>query len=126
MAYSSIEEEEAREENTTVPNWLELPTEITSNILQRLDIIEILTSACHVCPLWRNICKGPLMWRTIDMSYMTIRKRFSDYDYDLVKICRNAVERSCGRIEEISIEYFGTDDLLQYIVDWYNIIFFFT
>ncbi|GAU22400.1 hypothetical protein TSUD_122860 [Trifolium subterraneum] len=50
------------------PNWLELPTDITTNILQRLSTIDIVTSACQVCPLWWNICKDPLMWRTVDMT----------------------------------------------------------
>ncbi|WJX32157.1 hypothetical protein P8452_20518 [Trifolium repens] len=34
---------------------------------------------------------------------------------DLLKICRYAIERSCGHVEEIDIERFGTDDLLSYV-----------
>jgi hypothetical protein len=63
------------------PNWLELPRDITSNILQRLGVVEILTNACNVCPYWWSICKDPRMWRTIHMSnnelsLMWIWKRF--------------------------------------------------
>ncbi|XP_045826236.1 putative F-box/LRR-repeat protein 23 [Trifolium pratense] len=94
------------------PNWLELPIDITRNILQRLDIINIVTSICLVCPLWWNICKDPSMWRTIHMSNNET-SRYSDED--LVNICRYAAERSCGQLEDIEIVSFCTDNLLQYI-----------
>jgi hypothetical protein len=55
MASCSISAKEAEAENTVVPNWLELPREITANILQRLDTIEVVKSVCLVCPLWWNI-----------------------------------------------------------------------
>ncbi|CAJ2640786.1 unnamed protein product [Trifolium pratense] len=97
------------------PNWLELPIDITRNILQRLDIINIVTSICLVCPLWWNICKDPSMWRTIHMSNNE-SSRYSDED--LVNICRYAAERSCGQLEDIEIVSFCTDNLLQYIASW--------
>jgi len=46
---------------------LNFQKDITMNILQRLDTLEIVTSASVVCPLWWNICKDPLIWRTIDL-----------------------------------------------------------
>ncbi|KAJ1398190.1 Leucine-rich repeat domain superfamily [Sesbania bispinosa] len=95
------------------PNWLELPRDVTANILQRLGAIEIVTSACHVCPLWWNICKDPFMWRTIHMSYNIFRNS----PYNLENVCRYAVDRSCGQLEDIHILYFGSDDLLNYISD---------
>lgn len=42
-----------------------------------------------------------------------------DMDYDLEKMCRHAVDRSSGGLVDIDIQYFGTDDLLQYIADRY-------
>jgi len=95
------------------PNWLELPRDITSNILQRLGVVEILTNARNVCPYWWNICKDPRMWRTIHMS-----NNETSPDVDLVKICHYAVEQSCGNLEDIEIVSFCTDDLLQYIASW--------
>ncbi|XP_024633457.2 putative F-box/LRR-repeat protein 23 [Medicago truncatula] len=92
------------------PNWLELPRDITSNILQRLGPVEILKKARNVCPYWWNICKDPLMWRTIHMS-----NNETSPDVDLVKICRYAVGQSCGHLEDIEIVSFCTDDLLHYI-----------
>ncbi|XP_057432138.1 F-box protein SKIP19 [Lotus japonicus] len=98
-------------ESTIEPNWLELPRELTTNILQRLGVVEIVTSACRVCSLWWDICKDPFMWRTIDMNY---------YNYQIYKLenwCRYAIDRSCGHLEDISIKYFDTDDFLNYIAD---------
>ncbi|KAJ1440416.1 Leucine-rich repeat [Sesbania bispinosa] len=110
---SMLEKKEAEGVSTIIigPNWLELPRDVTVNILQRLGVVEIVTRACQVCPLWWNICKDPLMWRTIHM----ISNRDTASRFDLVKICRYAVQQSCGHVEDISIENFGTNDLLKYI-----------
>jgi hypothetical protein len=105
-----------KEVDGEIPNWLELPRDITTNILQRLNSFEIVTSACQVCPLWWNICKDPLMWRTIDMTRRSRSRYYADEN--LVKICRIAIDRSCGQLENIDIQDFGTDDLLAYIADW--------
>ncbi|XP_058752318.1 F-box protein SKIP19-like [Vicia villosa] len=94
------------------PNWLELPIDLTKNILQRLDTVEIVTSARNVCPLWWNICKDPLMWRTIDMSSFHII-RFNRSCLD--QICRCAIDLSSSHLEGIAISAFGTDDLLEYM-----------
>jgi hypothetical protein len=103
---------EAEVDNSTVPNWLELPKDITANILQRLDTIDIVKIACQVCPIWWNVCKDPLVWRNIRMTSFSCSLYFHA---ELVKICRYAVERSCGHLEEVDIEYFCTDELLECI-----------
>lgn len=110
MASHSIPAKDAECESIAVPNWLQLPRDITANILQRLDTIEIVRSACQVCPQWWNICKDPLMWRTIRMI-----DDLDTPDDDLVEICRYAIERSSGHLEIIEIESFCTDDLLECI-----------
>lgn len=99
--------------STREPNWLELPREVTMNILLRLGVFEILRSARNVCPLWWDICKDPTMWRTIDLSNLGIL----DHEYCLMEICRYAVAQSCGHLEDITIEHFGTDVLLRCIAD---------
>ncbi|XP_030968810.1 F-box protein SKIP19-like [Quercus lobata] len=91
-------------------NWLELPRDVTASILQRLGAIEILESAQKVCMHWRNLCKDPSMWRAIDMR----NHEYWDLDH-LEKMCRHAIDRSSGQLRDISIEYFGTDDLLKHI-----------
>ncbi|CAL5194840.1 unnamed protein product [Lathyrus oleraceus] len=104
---------ETENESTIGPNWLDLPRDLTANILHRLGTDEILSSACQVCSLWWNISKDPLMWRTIKMG-----NRHTSYDDAyLEKICYNAVNRSCDHLEEIDIECFGTDSLLECIAN---------
>jgi hypothetical protein len=108
---ASCTDQIAKDECNANPNWLELPIELTKNILQRLDTVDIVTSARYVCPLWWNIYKDPLMWRTI---------RIRDLDHSFKsnyfkKICRYAIDLSCGHVEDILIEYVGTDDLLKYM-----------
>jgi len=109
-------------ESTTVnPNWLELPRDATSNILQRLGAVEILTKARYVCPYWWNICKDPFMWRKIHMGTSHLYFQFSNRgtpDLDrLVNLCQYAVDLSSGHLEKIDIYRFGTDDLLKYIAE---------
>lgn len=111
-------------ESTTArakPNWLELPRDVTSNILQRLGAVEILTKARYVCPYWWNICKDPFMWRKIHMGrshlYFQFANRGTPDLNRLVNLCQYAVDLSSGHLEKIDIYGFGTDDLLQYIAD---------
>ncbi|KAJ7969051.1 F-box protein [Quillaja saponaria] len=96
------------------PNWLELPRDLITTILLKLGAIEILTSAQNVCSLWREICMDPLMWRAIDMHNLG---DLLDIPYGLEIMCRHAIDRSCGQLVDINIEYFGTDELLKYITD---------
>ncbi|KAF3962852.1 hypothetical protein CMV_012692 [Castanea mollissima] len=104
LSSSSSSREECR-------NWLELPRDVTVSILQRLGTIEILETAQKVCTLWRNISKDPSMWNSIDMRNLGDR----DVDCDLEKMCNHAIDRSCGHLQDINVEYFGTDNLLAYI-----------
>ncbi|PNX79561.1 F-box/LRR protein, partial [Trifolium pratense] len=63
---------------------------------------------------WWKICKDPLMWRTIHINDINLNDmRFSFRC--LEKICRCAIDLSCGHVEDIAIEFFGTDDLLKYM-----------
>lgn len=88
------------------PNWLDLPPDLTANILHRLGAIEILDNAQNVCTAWRNICKDPGMWRVIDL-------RNADYDSD--KMCMHAIDRSQGQLVDIKIEFFCTNELIEYM-----------
>ncbi|MED6127018.1 hypothetical protein PIB30_084051 [Stylosanthes scabra] len=56
----------------------------------------------------------PLMWRTIYMCDIGI---FKSVDYDLDLLCRDAIDRSCGFLEDITIQYFGSENLLKFIID---------
>jgi len=102
------------------PNWLELPRDLTASILLRLGVAEILTSVQMVCSPWRNLFKDLSMWRAVDM------RNSGDWDlsYDLEMMCRHAVDRSCGELVDINVEYFGTDELLRHIADRYFLFIF--
>ncbi|KEH34606.1 F-box protein SKIP19 [Medicago truncatula] len=85
----------AKDESTRKPNWLELPIELTKNIL------------------WWNVCKDIQMRLAINMS------NISPFPFDfrcLEKICRYAIDLGCDQVEDIDIELFGTDDFLNYMV----------
>ncbi|XP_057433854.1 putative F-box/LRR-repeat protein 23 isoform X3 [Lotus japonicus] len=95
------------------PNWLELiPVELAARILNKLGIFEIFTNASLVCPFWLKVCKNPLTWRTIDLT-----NHSHHAGSKLLKFCLHAIERSCGSLEDISIEDFCTDEILQSIAD---------
>ncbi|KAJ9565768.1 hypothetical protein OSB04_001734 [Centaurea solstitialis] len=85
-------------------NWLEMPEEIMGGmILQRLGAVEILESAQKVCRTWRRICKDPAMWKVIHMHDSS-----DDWDteYDISKLTKQAVHRSCGELIDISLKDF--------------------
>ncbi|CAK8570604.1 unnamed protein product [Lathyrus sativus] len=97
-----------------MPNWLELPRDLTLNILRRLNTLDIITGASLVCPLWWNFCKEPYIWRTIHMQNF-YRSRYDRTHW--VKMFQYAVDRSCGQLEDVYIYMLGNDELLEYIAD---------
>ncbi|KAG2330732.1 hypothetical protein Bca4012_019673 [Brassica carinata] len=92
-------------------NWAELPSDLTSSILRRLDSIDILENAQKVCTSWYRVCKDPAMWRKIDIF------NFLDKGHNLEIMCRHAVDRSQGGLLEIDIWCLGTDSLINYVAD---------
>ncbi|KAL4563520.1 hypothetical protein LXL04_027563 [Taraxacum kok-saghyz] len=94
-------------------NWLEVPDEVMSNILQRLGTKEILYSAWKVCTTWRRICKDPTMWKVIDIQ----KTYYTDIIYgDYTMLTKLAVDLSCGELIDLRIKGFGTDKLLDHIL----------
>ncbi|KAJ0841944.1 putative F-box domain-containing protein [Helianthus annuus] len=65
MPSTSIPKQEER-------NWLDLPSDVTANILNRIGMVDILENAQKVCTAWRKICKDPPMWRVINMNDIPI------------------------------------------------------
>ncbi|KAK3012852.1 hypothetical protein RJ639_010352 [Escallonia herrerae] len=90
---------------------MELPLDVWAKILSKLGAVDVLESAQKVCTTWRKICKDPAMWKVIDMHNL------GDLPYDLEVMARHAVDRSQGQLVDINIEYCGSDELLEYIVD---------
>ncbi|KAL3616943.1 hypothetical protein CASFOL_039337 [Castilleja foliolosa] len=103
---------EGKKDNNPTAPWIELPLDMTENILRRLGQVEILQNAQNVCTTWRSVCSDPSLWRVIDL------KGFGD-DHELLFnpdiICRRAVYHSQGELTDLNIEFLGTDDLLHYI-----------
>ncbi|PRQ29556.1 putative F-box domain, leucine-rich repeat domain, L domain-containing protein [Rosa chinensis] len=96
-------------------SWTEFQDDVMSSILARLGAIEILQTAQKVCTTWRRISKQPSMWRRIDMSNKWSFP--SDQPFELDKMCRHAIDRSCGSLVEIKLQNFGNNELLKYITD---------
>ncbi|KAF4363056.1 hypothetical protein F8388_013420 [Cannabis sativa] len=115
MASSSTEPSPSPSPPKEVRNWLELPRDVTASILSCLGAIEILKSGQMVCKLWLDICKDPLMWRTIDIRKNGDPDDFLDFRSDVQKMYRYIIDRSCGQIVDISIEDFRFDQQLLYI-----------
>ncbi|KAM7270079.1 hypothetical protein ACFE04_029293 [Oxalis oulophora] len=96
-------------------NWLDLPEDVTAQILMKLDAIDILSNVSQVCVLWWRLCKDSSMWQRINV--VGKRDDLLLLGYDLAKLCREAVNRSEGQLIEINIDYICTDELLQYIAE---------
>ncbi|QHO36627.1 putative F-box/LRR-repeat protein 9 [Arachis hypogaea] len=103
-----------RQEQKSSRNWLHLPVELILIIFEKLGAIEVLTSVQRVCMLWRTICKDPYTWRVINMRVVGFPKFM---DYQLSSLCRRTIERSCGLLVDISIDYFATKYLLNHIAN---------
>lgn len=109
------------------PDWLCLPQEVLATIFLKLGPVEIIKSAEKVCTLWHSFSLDPSLWKHIHMR----NGRYLDNPWyeledhtrcNLDLVCRMAVDRSCGGCVDISIEGFGDNHLLSYIVDRYGII----
>ncbi|KAL3643689.1 hypothetical protein CASFOL_014504 [Castilleja foliolosa] len=91
------------------PPWVELPRDLTENILRRVGPLEILENVQYVCTTWQSVCNQPSMWRVID-----IKKSYRDDDEIPDILCRLAVDLSQGELIDINIDCYFTD-LLDYI-----------
>ncbi|XP_047949575.1 putative F-box/LRR-repeat protein 23 [Salvia hispanica] len=104
------------------PPWIELPEDLTANILQRLDAEEIIMSAMLVCSTWWRVCKNPSMWRVIDLDYRRCQHP-DDFDdilsaVDFGIVWRSAMDRSQGQLVELKLTYLESEDgILNYIAE---------
>ncbi|XP_026393236.1 putative F-box/LRR-repeat protein 23 [Papaver somniferum] len=111
-----------------VRNWLELPPNVLSLIFLKLGAIDILLRAQSVCSVWRKASKKPLLFRSIDIrnswdlfeeqcDMMIGRVSFNGNRYDMQKMVREAVNRSCGQLVDFSLESFASNELLAYTAE---------
>ncbi|XP_042035017.1 F-box protein SKIP19-like [Salvia splendens] len=99
--------------SSLVPPWIELPGDVTANILQRLGAEEVLRSAQAVCTTCWKVSKDPLLWRVIDFS--NPRQGLFNDEYNAM--CRCAVDRSQGQLVDLTIQYFGDNALMDYVAN---------
>lgn len=95
-------------------NWAELPREVLVSIFSRMTGSDTLMSAEFVCKSWFEASKDPLAWKKINF-YEPERK-----SPGLDKMCRHAVDRSCGQAVDINLDYCANDELLAYIAERYS------
>nr|GEV52063.1 hypothetical protein [Tanacetum cinerariifolium] len=96
-------------------NWLELPSDVTANILLRIGMIDILENAQKVCTLWRKICKDPAMWRVINMEDSL--KVDVGFYFLFEELFKHVIDRSQGQLDDITFVYDYNDALLRYVAD---------
>ncbi|CAN1227617.1 F-box protein SKIP19 [Linum grandiflorum] len=93
-------------------DWAEMSPELLTVIMSHLKVVDRLKTAQRVCSSWRKVCRDPYLWRSIDIrnnSWVRVR--------DVELVCKEAVDRSCGGLVSLTIEGFGTDQLLDYIAN---------
>ncbi|XP_004306414.1 PREDICTED: putative F-box/LRR-repeat protein 23 [Fragaria vesca subsp. vesca] len=110
---------ERQDGNQNPRSWIDLPEDVTASILLRLGTIEILVTALNVCTTWRRICKESRMWHTIDICDVSVYGKLPSR-YPMDRMCRKAIDLTCGNLVNISVHNFGSDDLLKYITDRYS------
>uniref|UniRef100_A0A803LAY7 Uncharacterized protein n=1 Tax=Chenopodium quinoa TaxID=63459 RepID=A0A803LAY7_CHEQI len=64
--------------------------------------------------LFRKLCKQPSLFKVVDM---TLPDAYMDLKFDANVLTRFIVDRSCGCLLDIYLEYLCDDDTLMYIVD---------
>lgn len=111
VSSSSAPPSDALSSSAPPPPWIELPGDVTANILQRLGAEGILDSAQKVCTTWWKVCQDPAMWRVI---YLRNPEYFNEV---YAGMCRHAVDRSQGQLVDLTIDYFGDEELINYIAN---------
>ncbi|KAK1418117.1 hypothetical protein QVD17_27256 [Tagetes erecta] len=100
-----------KKHTTDTRNWLELPSDLMANILQRVGVVDILENAQKVCTSWRNICKDPSMWRVLHMEHCWDQcERFP-----ILEMCKHAVDRSKGQLLDLSVYDICSFEFLMYV-----------
>ena len=99
--------------NRPTRNWLDLPSDVTANILSRVGVYDILENAQKVCTAWYEICKDPATWRVINVDYRELSSKNEDF-------FKQAVDRSQGQLIDITIHNHCDDESLEYVAARYG------
>ncbi|CAO2189422.1 unnamed protein product [Urochloa humidicola] len=96
-------------------DWADgLPADVLLAIFHRLDHIEILTAADHVCRSWHRAAREePSLWRRITMRGHEGIARWLNRG----GLACEAVRRAAGQCEAFCGEYAGDDGFLVYLME---------
>ncbi|KAI3780389.1 hypothetical protein L2E82_10370 [Cichorium intybus] len=93
-------------------NWLDLPYDVTANILHRVGVLDILENVQKVCTTWHKICKDPTMWRILNLDKRPHEMRV------IWEIYKEVVDKSHGQLVDITIvDALADDCFLEYVAD---------
>ncbi|PIA42637.1 hypothetical protein AQUCO_02000229v1 [Aquilegia coerulea] len=104
-------------------NWLDLPQDVMDLIFMKLGAIDLIFRAQRVCSPWRKLAKQPQFFRCIDLRNPW--RGLSDpgdaaYDpgsyFEFEELAKEALSRCNGDLEEFSIEFFCTNELVYHII----------
>ncbi|CAO2164102.1 unnamed protein product [Urochloa humidicola] len=111
-------EGKAEEEDET-RDWAALPVDALLAVLGKLDGVNILMGAGHVCRPWRRATREePELWRRVHMR----RRAGLAWDVNLQAAARVALRRSAGRCEAFLADGYSSptgydDDFFLFLVD---------
>ncbi|XP_074267301.1 putative F-box/LRR-repeat protein 9 [Silene latifolia] len=94
-------------------NWSNLPFDVSLMIFMKLGSLEILESVQFVCKMWYILCKEPSIWRTIHIYIRNQVRLNREIKYE--KMLFNAIDRSDGRLTDLHIVGFGSNEICSYI-----------
>ncbi|CAL4997243.1 unnamed protein product [Urochloa decumbens] len=108
------------EEEEETRDWAALPVDTLLAVFGRLDGVDIVMGAGHVCRPWRRATREePELWRRVHMR----RRAGLAYDVNIEAAARAAVRRSADRCEAFLAEdYDGApmgydDDFFLFLAD---------
>ncbi|PWA54221.1 Pentatricopeptide repeat-containing protein [Artemisia annua] len=93
-------------------NWLELPSDIMTDILFRIGVKDMLQSAQKVCTTWRKICKDPSICRVLHLDGS--KRSFRE---PVTITFQNAVDRSQGQLIDLTMMNYDDGQLITYVAD---------
>eukprot|EP00249_Psilotum_nudum_P013348 c24286_g1_i1 orf=378-1250(+) len=99
-------------------SWAEMLPEVLVKSFQRLPLPDMFLTVPLVCKAWRKASLDPSLWESIDLRDWVEDFGFSStYVERMVKL---VVNRSCGRLKDLLLSDYGTDDMLIYISERCN------
>ncbi|XP_076954082.1 putative F-box protein At4g05475 [Bidens hawaiensis] len=95
-------------------NWLDLPSDVTANILHRVGVEDVLVNAQNICTAWREICKDPAMWRVVYMDAFTM------FCIRYTEMYKHVIDRSQGQLVDVTIVEICNNEILEYIANRFS------